>query len=208
MVSKRKLTFTLSTLLLMVVIVAQFMSQMVMMRELSAARDELEEVRRKFGYIDAKNAKQIYVARIEENENDVAAYRIHIPPGHHYLLHLTDTIFETEGYPDNPKPTKTLSMNSWKEGADVVLSYSIYHENSAPRVRVWTETEELFNYRPKNWVKTPGPSEGSDLTTHPQKAFDSNETIRFMQWKDGGTKRGVMLWMEPVADYEARLATE
>jgi hypothetical protein len=196
------------TLLLLVVIVAQIVSQAVMMRQLADARAEIDEVRRKYGYIRVENDQQVFVARIVENENNVDAYRIHIPSGHHYLLHLTDAVFPTEGYLVDPQPTTTLSMNSWKEGADVVLSYAIYQENGTRRVRVWTETEELFDYRLENWVETAGPTEGSHLQTHPQEAFSPDETIRFMWCRNPETQRGVMLWMEPVAAWQARRSSK
>ena len=70
MSDRRKMRFSLSTLLLLVVIVAQILSQVVMMRELVVARAEVEEVRRKYGHIRVENAQQIFVARIMVNEND------------------------------------------------------------------------------------------------------------------------------------------
>jgi hypothetical protein len=175
-----------------------------MMRQLADAREEVESIRRKYGYIRVEDEKMTYVSRIAENEETDDAYRIVVPAGSRYLLHLTDTQFEHDGYPPDPIPTKTISLNGWREGADVVLSYSIYWENNAPRVVVHTEADEFFDYVPPNWQSGGGPNEGSHLQTAPQKAFAIDETIQFMWWKDPSTKRGIMLWLEPHSQWEAR----
>ncbi|MBN1910567.1 MAG: hypothetical protein JW818_12555 [Pirellulales bacterium] len=204
MTNRRRLTFSLATLMLLVVIVAQGISQYVMMRELAAARAEVEEIRRKYGHIRVEDEQKVYIASITENENVGTAYRLRIPPGCHYMLNLADTTFPANGYLEDPRPTKTLSMNTWKKGADVVLSYMIYNDGKKQKVRVWTETATLFDYHLKNWVDSVGPSEGSSLEAIPQKAFSPNETIRLMSWKNPETRRGVILWMEPLAAWEAR----
>lgn len=214
--ARRRISFSLATLLLLVVIAALIVSHVAMTRqvvdaraELAAARLEVEEVRRKFGHIRVENEKQIFVARVSEREvGTYDAYRIHIPPGHHYFLHLTDATFPTLGNPVDPKPTKTMSMNGWKDGADVVLTCSILKDEGTPRVQVSTQTDSLFDYRMENWIDAPGPSDGWHLKTDPQEAFSPDDTIYVMQWRNYQTKRGIMLWMEPLADYKARLSSE
>ena len=166
-------------------------------------------IRRRFGHIRAEDETKSYVARISEpNEQNSQAYRIHVPAGSRYLLHLTDTTFVEDDYPTNPVPTKTISLNGWRDGADVVLSYNIYWENNAPRVVVHTETDEIFDYVPPNW-SSGGPSEAANLQTKQQESFSADETIRFMWWRDSTTKRGIMLWLEPFSKWnDRRLAQE
>lgn len=199
-------SFSLLSLLLFVVVAALIVSQVVMMRQLAAARAEVDSVRRKFGYVRVKNEKLTYVARIQDDEQHVNAYRIHVPSGRHYMLHLTDTTIPTSNGPTDPQPTSTISLNGWKEGADVVLSYSIQIEGAARRVIVHTETEEFFDYRMDDWVASG--MEGSHLQTNPQLGFSPDETINFMWQRDPQTQRGVILWMELVAKWEARRAAK
>jgi len=119
-------SYSLLTLLLLIVIAALSVSQFVMMRQLADAQAEIDTVRRKYGYIRIENENSTYVSRIADNEQGENAYRIRVPSGSRYLLHLTDATFEKSDYPVDPIPTKTISLNGWQEGADAVLSYSIY----------------------------------------------------------------------------------
>lgn len=200
----RKRSFSLSALLTFFAFAALIVSQIVMMRYFVLARAEIADVRRRFGYIRIDNEEQIYVARITETEPGEDAYRLHIPPGNHYMLHLTEAEFPTENYPVDPIPTGTMSMNGWKDGADVVLRFWIAKGiDGKPVVHVATYTEELFDFRLENWWSG-GPTEASNLETNPQKTFDPDSTIRFLWRRNPKTARGVMLWMEPVADWRAR----
>ena len=201
-------SFSLLTLFLLVVIAVLAVSQFVMMGQLADARAEVDSVRRKYGHIRVENESKTYVSRITDNEQDNDAYRIRVPAGSRYLLHLTDATFEKSDYPDNPIPTKTISLNGWREGADAVLSYSIYWESNAPRVVVHTETEEMFDYVPPGWVNGAGPTEGSHLTTEPQAEFSTDDAIQLMWWREPSTRRGIMLWLEPHTKWEARRAAQ
>ena len=175
-----------------------------MMRYFSLARAEIADVRRRFGYIRIDDQEQIYVARITESEPGVDAYRIHIPPGNHYMLHLTESEFLNESYPVDPKPTGTMSMDQWTEGADVVLRFWISNGPLGhPVVHVSTNAEELFDYRLGRWWSG-GPTEESSLQTNPQKAFDPENNDSFLWRPNASNGRGVMLWMEPVHDWRTR----
>ena len=199
-------SYKLSTLFLLVVIVALSVSQLVMMRRLANASAEIDSVRSKYGHVRVDDPSKTYVARIVDNEQSQSAWRIRVPAGSRYLIHITDATFEKSEYPDDPIPTETISLNGWQGGADVVLSCSVRWENNAPRVVVHTETEKLFDYAPPNWVNSTGPREGSQFTPRPQAEFSIDETIRFMWWRDPSTKRGIMLWLEPIAKWDARRA--
>ena len=96
----------------------------------------MESVRQRFGYIHPKDPSRIYVARIADDAGGSNRYRLHIPPGHRFLLHIADTEIPDRGYLEDPKPTKTMSMNSSREeGADVVLKWAIYDSNTARNSR-------------------------------------------------------------------------
>jgi len=209
-------SFSLASLILLIVIAALVSSQLVMMRQLADARAEVENVRKKYGYIRVEDEKLTYVSRITIHEEDDANYRLIVPAGSRYMLHLTDATFENDGFPSHPIPTQTISLNGWTDGADVVLSYSISYPafvlNSknkapyikAPRVVVHTEADKYFDYVPPDWKYTGGKSKTADLQTGPQKTYATDETIEFMWWKDSSTSRGFVLWLEPYATYDAR----
>jgi hypothetical protein len=165
--------------------------------ELQAARDEVAEVRSHFGFLDIKDQKLIHVGRIGTRDD---AYRLYIPPGHRFLLHVTEMKFPDVGWPENPQPSSTLSMNSWRGGADVVLQWSEIKEGNKLRFVVKTDSEDLFDYVLDDWEEGQLPNSGAYLVgpKQSQKSFQPNETIRFMLFKNDSTNRGVMLWMEPL----------
>jgi len=168
---------------------------------LMEANAELDLNRRRFGHIKVYDESKTYVSRVEDPNASISkSYRIRVPEGSRYLLHLTDAAFPQKGYPANPTPTKSISLNGWRDGADVILSYTIYWENNAPRFNVHTETNEYFNYVPPNWVDD-GQSESFDLETSPQNEYSTSESIEFMWWRGSSTKRGFMLWLEPYATW-------
>lgn len=207
----RMKSYSLISLLLFTAVAALLVSQFVMMRQLAEANAEIDAVRSKYGYIRVDDSSKTYVSRIADNEQDVDSYRIRVPAGSRYLLHLTDDTFEKSDYLDNPEPTKSISLNNWREGADAILSYHVYWENNAPRVVVHTETEKMFDYVPANWVAGTGSgpsSEGAHLITDTQAEFSTDDTIRFMWQRDQTTKRGLMLWLEPHEKWEAKRAAK
>jgi hypothetical protein len=203
-VSRKSLSLT--TLLLLTTISALIVGLVAVGRRLADAQAEVEDVRRKYGHIRAEDPGATYIARIEENESSSNEYRLVIPPGSHYLIHVTETTFLKSEYPVDPIPTETISLNSWKNGADVVLSYSIYVEGDDRRLIVHTNSEQFFDYQLKDWTDGTMPNEASHLQTDGQRAFQPDETIRFMWYRNPETKRGVMLWMEPANHWEARRA--
>ena len=197
-------SYSLLSLMLLIVIVGLSVSQFMMMRQLADAQAEVDQVRSKYGYIRVENETKTYISRIASNEQDVDAYRICVPAGSRYMLHLTDTSFEADGYPDDPIPTKTISLNHWREGADAVISYSVHWDNDIPRVVVHTETEKMFDYVPAEWDSGNFPVNGAHLETDPQTEFSIDDTIELMWCRDPNSNRGFMLWLEPYSKWEAR----
>lgn len=56
-----------------------------------------------------------------------------------------------------------------------------------------------------DWVGSSGPSE---LTWYPgvPTEYTSNQNIPLMLWRNSISKRGILLWLEPLAKSEARRA--
>ena len=206
MTIKSKSRFSLFTLLLFMVIVGLSISHWVMMQkvreaqeELNAALSEVSTVRKHFGYLDIDDPKLIYIGPIESRRS---SYRLHIPPGHRFLMHVTEMAFPTEGWPENPEPSATLVMGSWNEGADVVFQWRTISEGNNRRFIVKTDSEELFDYTLNNWEEGPLPNSATYIVGpgESQKSFQPDETIRFMLFKNDSTRRGVLLWMEPLSN--------
>lgn len=200
--TRRKTQFSLSTICLLMVIAASVMSNVVMVRKLQEARTEIESVRREFGYIRiGEETGLIHISRIEKSEGRGKNYRMYIPPGHRFLLHIADTEITDDGCPENPKPTKTLSMNPWRDGAEVVLAWGVARDDDGtPRFWATTDSEQLFNYRLENWKDSRLPNSGMDLRTGPQKSFRPDEKTLFMWFANTTTKRGIMFWMESIPE--------
>lgn len=132
-----KKSYSLSTLLLLMIIVALSLALVVTRWKFAEVYAELEVNRQRFGHIRVEDETKTYVSRITQpNDSIGTSYRIRVPEGSRYLLHLTDMISERNGFPENPEPTKSISLNGWRDGADAILSYHLYWENDAPRFRV------------------------------------------------------------------------
>ena len=209
----RRFSFSLLTIFLVTVIAALSVSQLVLMRRIEQARQEvakaqteLAEVRKQFGYIKVTDPNLTYISRIESGEDHAIRYRLIIPRGCHYMLHITDmSDFPASGFPEDPKPTTTISMNSWRNGADVILHWNMPPDSDGTaRLVVATDSEELFDYRIEGWVKTAYPNSGWKLETYQKQTFKPDETIRFMTHSNDQNKRGVMLWMEPAEQWYKR----
>lgn len=196
-------------MLLWTVIIALTLSNIVAAWRLADIQDELELNRRRYGHINVTDPAKTYVALIEDpNESSRESFRVRVPEGSRYLLHLSDATFTADGPPANLEPTQTISLNGWRDGAESVLTYSIQWDRDRPRVVVHSETESYFDYAPTSWSRE-GTSESSRVDARPQREYSTDETIRFMWWRDSATGRGFVLWLEPFDAWnERRLAAE
>lgn len=198
-------SYSLTTLLLLTVVVALILSQVLLMKQLKVAREEVNDVRRKFGYIRVVDKSKTYVALIAENEADSTAFRVWVPKGSHYVLHLTDATFDSNECPADPIPTTSISLKDWQQGADTVLSCSLYSEKNGPRAIVHDKTSQLMDHVLSDWIAASGPSEVTWYPGAPTE-YTSNQNIPLMLWRNSSSKRGILLWLEPLAKSEARSA--
>lgn len=202
-----KRSFALSTLLLWTVIIALTLSNIVAAWRLADVNDELELNRRRYGHITVTDPAKAYVSRIEDpNESSTTSFRVRVPEGSRYLLHLSDATFGQNGPSANLQPTESISLNGWRDGADAVLSYSILWDKDRPRITVHSETQGYFDYAPLDWDG----SETRESWTNdarPQSEYSTDETIKFMWWRDSATGRGFVLWLEPFSVWNDRRLT-
>ena len=204
-----KRSFAISTLLLWTLIIALTLSNIVAAWRLADINDELEENRRRYGHITVTDTAKTYISRIENPNTSIGtSFRVRVPKGSRYLLHLSDASFSESGPPADLQATQSISLNSWRDGAEAVLSYSIQWDNDRPRVVVHSETEEYFDYSPSDWNES-GTNESWSNDARPQSEYSTDDTIRFMWWCNPGSRRGFVLWLEPHTTWnERRLAAE
>jgi hypothetical protein len=182
----RRSSFSLLTLFLVIAIAALGVSHYVMMRQVrdaerkvEAARKELEVARKQFGYLRIDDPQKIYLAKFKGSGILTTAYanryRLYIPPGHRFLLHVGETELSKTVGPIGPaSPFATKSMNSWREGADVILYWTNSKEGEMRRIKVWTDTEELFNVQIPDHVKdAPYPNSQGILAHNSQNRVSS-----------------------------------
>jgi hypothetical protein len=118
----KRFSFSLLTIFLLTAIAALSVSHFVMLREVrktraqmeavrEEARAELELVRKEFGHIQVDDPNRIQISRIEGREAKGGVhYRMRIPPGHRYFLHLADVsgdAYSDLGQPKNLKPIRS-----------------------------------------------------------------------------------------------------
>ena len=186
---------------------ALVISQLILAADNWRLRDEIEEVRLRFGYLRIENNTDAYIARIGNGDlQDTPAYRLHLPAGNHFLLHLSVTDMVDGSIPDAPPATKTVSLNSWKHGADVVLKWLTRMEDGTPRIKVATESQTLLEYKFDNWKNPSGFTEGAELDTNGQMSFSTNDSLRLMWWRNPDESKVAVLWMEPADQWTSRQA--
>jgi hypothetical protein len=207
-----KFWFSLLTLFLVMVIAALCASHVSMMRRMAeadakvaAAQAEIADVRKQFGYIKVTDPNLIYISKIESGESSAMRYRMIMPRGCFYMLHITDMQDFPPGGPKNPQPTKTITMNYSREGGDFILEWDLPRDpDRTPRLVVKTDSSELFSCRIEGWKTVAYPNSGWHLTTEEKWTFSPDETIRYFFRTNDRTKRGYMLWMEPASNWYKR----
>jgi len=207
MSTNRRSSFSLLTLFLIMAIVALGVSHYVMMRqvrdaqrEVEAARKEVDVTRKQFGYLRIDDPQKIYITKIEGTDASGGNhYRLHIPPGHRYLLRIGETEYARIGPVGTPKPLATMSMNSWREGADTIVHWTNTTEGEKRRLKVRTDTEELFDVEIPDYEQgAKFPSSVSYLPQDAHLGIPPDEKIQFFSFGNEETKLGIVMWMEPL----------
>ena len=196
--------FSLLSVFLWILVVALCCSQWIMMRDLKDAKAEIDVVRAKFGYIQVDDPSLTYVSRVPHEWG--FAYRVLVPAGSRYMLHLTDHASDDGKQAKGSGATKSISLNGWRDGGDAVLSYEFDTTGKPPTLVVRCNANEFFNYSPPDWKSGIRSVNGRGLKIEAgeQQAFSIDETIEFMYRENPTTKRGFRLWLEPYSTYKAR----
>lgn len=167
-------------------------SQFTLMRKNSHAVAEVDDVRQRYGHVRVKDPEKIYVVRIPQNPD---SFRFVFPKGARYMVHLTDANYKE--FRESPVPSKTIALNDLSDGGDFVLTIRVNWENNAPRARIYTNSEEFFDYIPNDWAGSEDPHQTFYLQTNPEADFSINETITLFWWREPIAGRALIVWLEP-----------
>jgi hypothetical protein len=208
-----KFQYSLRTLFIVVLLIAMGISQFTLMRQLREAKSEIAAVRREFGYIhiDQDNEKKILISQIDKDGHGSKTYRMHVPPGQHYMMNLyVGPLSKSGKMPEDANPTETISLNPWQNGADIALSIRVVDQQDGKGDRVIVKTDEgtMIDYQVNksipNWDGSRGYS-GSSLDATDQKELSPTKPIQFYSLSDlKNDSRGIIVWLETVENYEAR----
>ena len=123
------------------------------------------------------------------------AYRVIVPAGSRYMLHLSDQFSEEGKRPEDPVTVKSISLNGWREGSDAILFYNFDTNGKPPTLVVRCNGDHFFDYSPTDWISGTRSVDFEDLGVKlgQQKAFSTDETIVFFWRQNPDTKRGLML---------------
>lgn len=200
--------FSILIVLLFTAIIGLACAQLFTLRQLKVTRAELDRNRDAHGIFRSDDESKISVAQFVNSDYGRSlpkgmkpneSYRIHLPAGSRYVLHLSDQEAANDAYPASETlvPTETVLLDPWR--TEFVLSRVVLITDAGPRFLVSSEADLLFDYTATNWSGgTQTTSESwPDLTVAFNAEFDLDERIRLFWWSSGQSERGVMVWLEP-----------
>ncbi len=210
-----KKNFSLSSLLLVMTIACLSLALVILQSRSTLLQHKLEQYKERFGELEVLSPGRVSLTRLASqveilgpggqptSPEDFGRYRISVPWGYRALLRLGDSTFSNAEPLSNPPPTKSVSMNEWSFGADDVLTYIVTTDlDGRPRILVSNQKQTLIDYQMDDWPDTSVLAEVQHLETPETASFSVSEPIRLTLWRDPVTKRGVMLWLEPVSGVE------
>ena len=200
-----KKQFSIAGLLLVVFVAALIVSQVVLSGRLSDSQSTLREVHRQNQMIFVDDPSRLYLLQLGET-GDI--FRVHLPPGADYVLHLADTIASEDGFPSDPTPTKTIAFGDTTDGFDTILHLQVARDpNNRGIARASINDRESIEYVIQNWTDVSQPKRQHVIDAREQLERSSSDSINLMWWRDPSTNRMVTFWMEPRAIADARAET-
>ena len=211
-------SYSLSTVLFVVTIVALVLSNFLAWRETTAIHSELGHIRSEYGIIDSANSSKTCVRRFINKDYRIASatgrhgaesFRIVPADGVRYALHLSEV--------DNPKnyaypaiedltPSETIALDGWRPGA--VVSCVVLKNGQKLRVLVAADSDLVIDFQSSHsWVALTSTTESWMGLGTGQREYEPNERIRLYWWHAEGVERGFMLWLEPYDQWKRRKKT-
>lgn len=202
-------SFSLSSVLLLVTLVALLLANVLSWRKSVAIHSELERVQNEFGVIDASDSSKTSVKRFVNKDYRIASesgwvsaesFRVVPADGVAYALHLSEMNYSGRGaYPsvEELKPNASVQFESWRPGA--VVSCVVTSHDKKPRVLVTADSELVIDHQsPEPWGTVKATTETWMGLGSGQSEYDPGEVIRLYWWYAEGDGRGFMLWLEPL----------
>ena len=202
--------FSISSLLLIVAIVAVLVSHVRTSIQLREAQREILEIRQTYGYINVQDKTKINVVSLsKEKRHDADALRFVVPPGDRYFLHLSETTAREISEVPSGRPKITYSLG-WKDGADVILRYETLIDPgpSTPYIQVGTRNRHCFTYRPEDWPEDVYFDSVAQFDASEPKEIQPGQPIFLYRGQAATLDRGVVLWLEPESHRNKRRKTE
>jgi hypothetical protein len=191
--------FSLRSVLVVVAFAALLLSHIRTSVRLHETNQELDVVRRNYGYMKIEDDKKINVISLaQERDSNGDALRFIVPPGQRYFLHLSETTAKDNARLPNGKHKTTLALNGWEDGEDIILRYGLYinPEKQTPYLWVASQNQEFFTYRPDDWPSDVFLSTVFQLEASEKIVISPNEPIVLMRATSEEIDRGIVLWLE------------
>ena len=191
--------FSLRSVLVVVAFVALLLSQIVTSVRLREAHQELDVLRRNYGYMKIEDDKKINVISLaQERASNGDALRFIIPPGERYFLHLSETTAKGNAQLPGGNHKTTVALNNWADGEDVILRYrkNINPVTQTPYLSVGSQNQGYFTDRPDDWPRDVSLSMVVQLDASEKLEIPPNEPIVLMRATSDEIDRGIILWLE------------
>lgn len=196
-------SFSLRAVLVVVAFVALLLSHALTSARLYEAYRELGDVRRKYGYMKIENSSKINVVALAQEKG---AFRLVIPPGERYYLHLSETTAQGNSALPTGQHKTTVALNNWADGEDVILRFGLYinPDTDTPYLDVGSQNQGFFTYRPENWPSGISLSEAYHLDASEKLELPPNDPIILLRAKSDEIDRGIVLWLESETHRKSR----
>ena len=200
--------YSLRSVLIFFAVAALLLSHIATSIRLREANQELDIVRRTYGYMKIEDDNKINVISLaQERSSNGDALRLVVPSGDRYFLHLSETNAQDNALLPKGKHKTTVALNSWADGEDLILRYKMYlnPDTQTPYLEVGSRNQGFFTYRPDDWPSDV-PLSIEFLIEAPEKTeLAPHEPIILMRARSEPLNRGIILWLESETHRNSRV---
>jgi hypothetical protein len=151
--------FSLLTILLLFALVGCGLTIWQLWREVKPLRDEVRHLRNVAGFLTIDDPTRVHAIRAQTSEQDVWRWRVHIPEGGKFFLHVQPEKVPLQGLPERPYPLPGLPLKSGENSMELRLSPSAEKPNQLDARLVWNGGGSVGNWpftleeRDQNWIE-------------------------------------------------------
>lgn len=184
---KRRSRVSLLTLVLLLTIAAMAVALWRMGQEVVPLRNELRALRAETGHVTVDDPTRLYAVRALTTEDNVARWRLYVPPGKQFFLHFEPWDVPKTGVPQSPRQRSGMPLVG--EG-EFVFEFRLEEESASPprliarlsgrnQTQVYGDKLELKE-RQERWIKnevTGGRTEKWGGVMHEQVSAAAEEPL-------------------------------